>query len=86
MYPCGEKRSQAMYGREMHRPGLKVRTEAARPAGAAFSCAETIFWGCLLPGAELSLSKGTGEPSKELGRGVTRSEVDFRPLWSQRGA
>lgn len=30
--------------------------------------------------SELNLSKGTGEPLKELGRGMTRSEVGFRPL------
>lgn len=73
-------------GQKIHRPGPKVWVEAAEarrgyllPAEKPFSC--VAF--CFEPRAQLIVTKGSREPLrrlKELSRGMTRLEVDFRPL------
>lgn len=86
---CGareEKVSAYIWDRKCTGLVFKVRIEAAAVGrGLHSSCAEAILWFCLLPWAQSSAyPKSAGEPLKELGRGLIRSEVDFRPLWSQR--
>lgn len=69
---CKVRKGLGMFmGQKMHGPRLKVWIEAAEAGRGCAVCVEAILWCCLLS-PELSISKGTKEPWKELSRGVTR--------------